>query len=89
MLSGRCGALGSRLSGDPCSWALVGMAHRQFGMAIDASIQFETSSRQLVTQALIYNAEKLHWELRFIGDEDVLTFQNGRLFDEKKRDRCS
>ena len=66
--------------------ALIGRPHRQFGMAMDVSIQFRTSTHQLVTQALTYNAEELFWEIRFIGDEDVLVFRSGRLLNEKNED---
>ena len=66
--------------------ALIGRAHKKFGMAMDVSIHFRTEARQLVTQALTYNADELCWELRFFGDEEVLTFRNGRLFNEKKED---
>jgi 2-hydroxy-4-carboxymuconate semialdehyde hemiacetal dehydrogenase len=65
--------------------ALVGKAHPQFGMAMDVALVFRTASRQLVTQSLTYNTEQFHWELRFIGDEDVLTFRNGQCFDERDK----
>jgi hypothetical protein len=61
---------------------MFGRSHPHFGMAMDVSLHFQTATRQLVTQALTYNAEHLCWELRFIGDEDVLTFRNGHLLDE-------
>lgn len=63
--------------------ARLGRSHPQFGMAMDVSLHFRTASHQLVTQSLTYNTEKLYWELRFIGDEDVLTFRNGHLFNEQ------
>jgi len=63
--------------------AMLGRTHPQFGMAMDVSLNFQTSSHQLVSQSLTYNTEQLCWELRFIGDEDVLTFRNGRFFNEK------
>ena len=66
--------------------ALIGRPHRQLGMAMDVSIQFRTSTHQLVTQALTYNAEELFWEIRFIADEDVLIFRSGRLLNEKNED---
>ena len=47
------------------------------------SLHFHTASSQLVTQSLTYNAEQLCWELRFIGDEDVLTFRNGQFFNDE------
>jgi 2-hydroxy-4-carboxymuconate semialdehyde hemiacetal dehydrogenase len=61
---------------------MIGQRHPQFGMAMDVSLHFHTTTRQLVTQALTYNAEHLCWELRFIGDEDVLIFRTGHLLDE-------
>ena len=50
---------------------------------MDVSLDFRTTSHQLVTQSLTCNTEQLCWELRFIGDKDVLTFRNGRLFNEQ------
>jgi hypothetical protein len=63
--------------------AMLGRSHPEFGMAMDVSQHFHTASSQLVTQSLTYNAEQLCWELRFIGDEDVLTFRNGQFFNDK------
>lgn len=63
--------------------AMLGKPHPQFGMAMDVSLQFCTSSRQLVTQSMTYNTEQLCWELRFMGDEDLLTFRNGRLVNDR------
>ncbi len=50
---------------------------------MDVSLHFRTNSHQLVTQSLTCNTEQLCWELRFIGDEDVLAFRNGRFFNEQ------
>ena len=66
--------------------AIIGRAHPRFGMAMDVSIQFRTAQQQVVTQALTYNAEEMCWELRFLGDEDVLIFDTGRLLNEKHED---
>ena len=66
--------------------ALIGRPHRQLGMAMDVSIQFQSSTRQLVTLALTYNAEEIFWEMRFIADEDVLIFRSGRLLNELNED---
>ena len=66
--------------------AIIGRPHPQFGMAMDVSIQFRTAKQQVVTQALTYNAEEIRWELRFIGDEDVLIFDTGRLLNEQHED---
>jgi hypothetical protein len=41
-----------------------------------------TAGDQLVTHSLSYNVEQPVWRLQFIGHEDVLTFQDGRLTDE-------
>jgi 2-hydroxy-4-carboxymuconate semialdehyde hemiacetal dehydrogenase len=62
--------------------ALFGPAHPQFGMALDVGLNLLTVGGQLVTQALSYNVERPLWQLRFIGHEDVLTFQDGRLTNE-------
>ena len=66
-----------------CVSAMPGRAHPKFGMAMDVSVQFRTASQQLVTQSLTYNTEQFWWELRFVGDEDVLTFRNGQFLNEK------
>jgi hypothetical protein len=65
--------------------AMLGRSHPEFGMAMDVSQHFHTASSQLVTQSLTYNAEQLCWELRFIGDEDVLTFRNGQFFNDENQ----
>ena len=66
--------------------AIIGSSHPQFGMAMDVSIQFKTAKHQLITQALTYNAEEMCWDVRFIGNEDVLIFEKGRLLNEKGED---
>jgi hypothetical protein len=38
-----------------------------------------------VSHSLTYNTEQFHWELRFIGDEDVLTFREARCLDESNQ----
>jgi 2-hydroxy-4-carboxymuconate semialdehyde hemiacetal dehydrogenase len=63
--------------------AVVGKPHPQFGMAIDVAIHFRTSAQQVVTHSLTYNTEQFCWELRFIGDEDTLTFRNGQLLNDR------
>lgn len=62
--------------------ALHGPTHPELGMPLDLGIQMLTSQKQLVTQALSYNVERVSWQLQFIGHEDVLTFDNGRLLNE-------
>jgi 2-hydroxy-4-carboxymuconate semialdehyde hemiacetal dehydrogenase len=62
--------------------AMLGKSHTQFGMAMDASVHFQTTKQQLVTHALTYNAEQICWEVRFMGDQDTLTYRNGRLLNE-------
>jgi 2-hydroxy-4-carboxymuconate semialdehyde hemiacetal dehydrogenase len=63
--------------------AVVGQSHPQFGMSMDVAIHFRTSAQQVVAHSLTYNTEQFCWELRFIGDEDTLTFRNGQLLNEK------
>jgi 2-hydroxy-4-carboxymuconate semialdehyde hemiacetal dehydrogenase len=62
--------------------ALLGPAHPTLGMALDVGIQMVTASGALITQALTYNLEQLTWRLQFIGIEDVLTYDSGRLTNE-------
>ena len=62
--------------------ALHGPSHPELGMPLDLGLQMVTATRQLVTQALSYNVERVSWQLRFIAHEDVLTFDNGRLLNE-------
>ena len=51
-------------------------------MVLDAGIQMVTAGGQLITHSLSYNVEQAIWRLQFIGHEDVLTFQDGRLTNE-------
>jgi 2-hydroxy-4-carboxymuconate semialdehyde hemiacetal dehydrogenase len=62
--------------------ALFGPVHPTFGMELDVGIQMVTSGGELISHALSYNVERAPWELQFIGHEDVLTFQDGRLTNE-------
>jgi 2-hydroxy-4-carboxymuconate semialdehyde hemiacetal dehydrogenase len=62
--------------------ALLGSVHPTFGMALDVGVQFVTVGGELITHSLSYNVEDSVWRLQFIGDEDVLTFQDGRLTNE-------
>ena len=41
---------------------------------------------ELITHSLSYNVEHAPWRLQFIGHEDVLTFEDGRLTDETGRE---
>ena len=66
--------------------AHFGRDHPELGMTMDVSVAFATRERHLVTQSLTYNAAELIWELRFIGDEDLLTFRDGALLDEAGRE---
>ena len=63
--------------------AIAGRSHTTFGMVMDVAIHFRTSARQVVTQSLTYNTEQFCWEVRFVGDEDTLTFRNGQLLNER------
>lgn len=62
--------------------ALLGPEHPTLGMALDVGIQMVTAGGELITQALTYNLEQLIWRLQFIGIEDVLTYDSGRLTNE-------
>jgi 2-hydroxy-4-carboxymuconate semialdehyde hemiacetal dehydrogenase len=62
--------------------ALWGQAHPALGMALDAGVQIVTAGGELITQSLSYNVERGLWQLQFIGHEDVLTFEDGRLTSE-------
>ena len=62
--------------------ALFGPAHPKFGMALDVGVQMVTSGEELITHSLSYNVEHLVWQLKFIGHEDVLTIEGGRLTNE-------
>jgi 2-hydroxy-4-carboxymuconate semialdehyde hemiacetal dehydrogenase len=62
--------------------ALPGPNHPTLGMALDVGVQLVTAGKELITQSLSYNVEQAVWQLQFIGHEDVLTFQDGRLTNE-------
>jgi 2-hydroxy-4-carboxymuconate semialdehyde hemiacetal dehydrogenase len=62
--------------------ALFGPVHPSLGMALDIGVQMVTAGGVLITQSLSYNVEQSVWQLQFIGHEDVLTFQDGRLTNE-------
>jgi 2-hydroxy-4-carboxymuconate semialdehyde hemiacetal dehydrogenase len=62
--------------------SLFGPLHKMHGMELDVGLQMVTSGGELITHALSYNVEQPVWQLQFIGDEDVLTFVNGRLTNE-------
>jgi 2-hydroxy-4-carboxymuconate semialdehyde hemiacetal dehydrogenase len=62
--------------------ALLGPVHATLGMALDVGLQMVTAGGELITQSLSYNVEQSVWRLQFIGHEDVLTFQDGRLTNE-------
>jgi 2-hydroxy-4-carboxymuconate semialdehyde hemiacetal dehydrogenase len=62
--------------------ALLGPDHPIFGMALDVGVQMITAGGELITQSLSYNVEQAVWKLQFIGHEDVLTFEDGKLTNE-------
>jgi 2-hydroxy-4-carboxymuconate semialdehyde hemiacetal dehydrogenase len=62
--------------------ALFGPAHPTYGMALDLGLQFSAADGTLITHSLSYNVEQPTWRLQFIGHEDVLTFDHGRLTNE-------
>lgn len=59
-----------------------GPNHPEFGMALDVGVQMVAAGGQLITHSLSYNVEQSIWRMLFIGHEDVLTFENGRLTSE-------
>jgi 2-hydroxy-4-carboxymuconate semialdehyde hemiacetal dehydrogenase len=63
--------------------ALLGPVHPTLGMTLDAGVQLVTAGGVLITQSLSYNVEQPTWRLQFIGHEDVLTFEDGRLTNEQ------
>jgi 2-hydroxy-4-carboxymuconate semialdehyde hemiacetal dehydrogenase len=62
--------------------ALFGPVHPSIGMVLDVGLQMVTADGELITQSLSYNLEHAIWRLQFIGHEDVLTFEDGRLTNE-------
>jgi len=62
--------------------ALFGPVHPSIGMVLDVGLQMVTAAGELITQSLSYNLEHAIWRLQFIGHEDVLTFEDGRLTNE-------
>jgi 2-hydroxy-4-carboxymuconate semialdehyde hemiacetal dehydrogenase len=62
--------------------SLLGPIHPTFGMALDVGVQMVAAGGELITHSLSYNVERPDWRLQFIGHEDVLTFQDGRLTNE-------
>ena len=66
--------------------AAFGPVHPQFGMVLDVGVQMVTAAGTLITQSLSYNIEHGVQRLQFIGHEDVLTFQDGRLTNEAGED---
>ena len=65
---------------------LFGPDHPTFGMTLDVGVQMVTAGGELITQALTYNAERPVRRLQFIGHGDVLTWDDGCLFDEDGRE---
>jgi len=61
---------------------LFGPVHPTLGMVLDVGVQFSVAGGALVTHSLTYNLERSLWRLQFIGHEDVLTFDLGRLTNE-------
>jgi 2-hydroxy-4-carboxymuconate semialdehyde hemiacetal dehydrogenase len=61
---------------------LLGLKHPIFGMVLDVGVQMAIAGGPLITHSLSYNVEHAVWRLQFIGHEDVLTFEDGRLTNE-------
>lgn len=74
------------MPGVPSVQCLFGPNHPTFGMTLDAGVQMVTAGGELITQALTYNVEQPTRRLQFIGHEDVLTWDDGRLTDESGRE---
>jgi 2-hydroxy-4-carboxymuconate semialdehyde hemiacetal dehydrogenase len=66
--------------------ALFGPNHPTLGMTLDVGVQLVTGGGTLVTQSLSYNVEQPLQQLSFIGHEDVLTFVDGRLTNERSEE---
>ena len=62
--------------------AILDEPSRETGMIMDVALQFRSEDGPLVNHTLTYNAEHLCWEVRFIGQEETLTYRNGSLLDE-------
>ena len=63
-------------------YVLFGQRHPDFGMVMDLSLGFSCGGDVVVTHSLTYNSDRLLWELRFAGRQDVVVFRNGVLLDE-------
>lgn len=63
--------------------ALFGPVHPTLGMNLDVGLQMVTDSGTLITHSLSYNVEQPLQRLQFIGHEDVLTYEDGRLTNER------
>jgi 2-hydroxy-4-carboxymuconate semialdehyde hemiacetal dehydrogenase len=70
------------MPGAPRVQCLFGPNHPTFGMTLDVGVQMVTAGGELITHALTYNTERPVRRLQFIGHEDVLTWDDGRLMGE-------
>jgi len=61
---------------------MAGSPHPETRMYMDLSLGFLCNEIIPVTHTLTYNCERILWRLRLVGEEDVLTFQNGELYDD-------
>lgn len=62
--------------------AQFGTRNPKFGMVMDVSVGLTTANQELVSLAATYNTGQSRSEIRFVGDEALLTFANGRLLDQ-------
>lgn len=62
--------------------ALYGPTHPTLGMRLDVGVQMSVAGGVLINHSLSYNVEQSSWRLQFIGHEDVLTYDDGRLWNE-------
>ena len=61
---------------------MLGRPHPETRMYMDLSLGFLCNDGIPVTHTLTYNCEHILWRIRLVGEEDVLTFQNGKLYDD-------
>jgi 2-hydroxy-4-carboxymuconate semialdehyde hemiacetal dehydrogenase len=63
--------------------AQFGRRNRRFGMAMDVGVGLTTTNQELVSLAATYNTGRSHSEIRFVGDQALLTLANGHLLDDE------
>ncbi len=61
-----------------------GPLHSTLGIPLDLSLCYRTQAEQLVTIAMSYNSPQPLHDYAFIGDEDTLTFADGKLLGSQR-----